>query len=233
MTTAARPTFDTARGKDSTAISLQISARDLPGQTKLKYRQPGQGGDADRISDAVLRDQLLKAEKESLHKTKLILFGLAGTSDQIQAADEDEQIAERNKMIEHEKQEYLKKVQHEYNLESGSEAESPDDADDSDSEDETALLMLELEKIKKSRELEKKAQEQERQRDELENIHEEVLHGNPLLVDDLDFVVKRRWDDDVVFKNQARGMENKPKKRFINDMLRSDFHKKFMKRYIQ
>lgn len=38
-----------------------------------------------------------------------------------------------------------------------------------------------------------------------------------------------RWDDDVVFKNQARGTENKGKtKEFINDLLRSDFHKRFM-----
>jgi protein CWC15 len=41
--------------------------------------------------------------------------------------------------------------------------------------------------------------------------------------------MKRRWDDDVVFKNQARGTDDKNKKKeFINDMLRSDFHKKFM-----
>jgi len=41
--------------------------------------------------------------------------------------------------------------------------------------------------------------------------------------------MKRRWDDDVVFKNQARGTEDKNKKKeFVNDMLRSDFHKIFM-----
>jgi hypothetical protein len=28
--------------------------------------------------------------------------------------------------------------------------------------------------------------------------------------------MKRRWDDDVVFKNQARGTENKGKKEFVN-----------------
>lgn len=44
MTTAARPTFDTARGgsgkgeKDLSALSKQYSSRDLPGHTKLKYR---------------------------------------------------------------------------------------------------------------------------------------------------------------------------------------------------
>lgn len=44
--------------------------------------------------------------------------------------------------------------------------------------------------------------------------------------------VKRRWDDDVVFKNQARG-EPKAQKRFINDTIRSDFHKRFLTRYIK
>jgi protein CWC15 len=36
------------------------------------------------------------------------------------------------------------------------------------------------------------------------------------------------WDDDVVFKNQARGTEDKKSKEFVNDLLRSDFHKRFM-----
>lgn len=49
MTTAARPTFEPARGgqgrgeKDLSAISKQYSSRDLPGHLKLKYREHGQG----------------------------------------------------------------------------------------------------------------------------------------------------------------------------------------------
>lgn len=31
-----------------------------------------------------------------------------------------------------------------------------------------------------------------------------------------DFSIKRRWDDDVVFKNQARGTENRQDKEFVN-----------------
>lgn len=41
-----------------------------------------------------------------------------------------------------------------------------------------------------------------------------------------------RWDDDVVFKNQARG-ELKPAKRFINDTIRNDFHRKFLNKYMK
>ena len=40
-----------------------------------------------------------------------------------------------------------------------------------------------------------------------------------------------RWDDDVVFKNCAKGDEKKPL--FINDTLRSEFHKKFMEKYVK
>uniref|UniRef100_A0A673Z1T3 CWC15 spliceosome associated protein homolog n=1 Tax=Salmo trutta TaxID=8032 RepID=A0A673Z1T3_SALTR len=45
MTTAARPTFEPARGGrgkgegDLSALSKQYSSRDLPGHTKIKYRQ--------------------------------------------------------------------------------------------------------------------------------------------------------------------------------------------------
>jgi protein CWC15 len=43
------------------------------------------------------------------------------------------------------------------------------------------------------------------------------------------FAVKRRWDDDLIFKNQAAGLDDKPKKgEFVNDLLRSEFHKRFM-----
>lgn len=43
-----------------------------------------------------------------------------------------------------------------------------------------------------------------------------------------------RWDDDVVFKNCAKGVDDARKeKRFINDTLRSEFHKKFMEKYVK
>ena len=69
---------------------------------------------------------------------------------------------------------------------------------------------------------------------------ENILTGNPLLKDkyagaseDSDLRVKRRWDDDVVFKNCSRAEPEKEEKAFINDSLRSEFHKKFMNKYIK
>jgi len=42
-----------------------------------------------------------------------------------------------------------------------------------------------------------------------------------------------RWDDDVVFKNCAKIEDDKKKVEFINDTLRSEFHRKFMAKYIK
>ncbi len=41
------------------------------------------------------------------------------------------------------------------------------------------------------------------------------------------FAVKRRWDDDLIFKNQASGqdLDGKGKKEFVNDLLRTEFHR--------
>ena len=44
--------------------------------------------------------------------------------------------------------------------------------------------------------------------------------------------IKRRWNDDVVFRNQARD-EPEHKKRFINDTIRSDFHRSFIKKFMK
>ena len=45
------------------------------------------------------------------------------------------------------------------------------------------------------------------------------------------YSLKKRWYEETVFKNQARSSQQ-IKKRFINDTVRSDFHKKFMNKYI-
>ena len=33
----------------------------------------------------------------------------------------------------------------------------------------------------------------------------------------------------MIFKNQARGISETPKREFVNDLLRTEFHKRFMK----
>ena len=84
-------------------------------------------------------------------------------------------------------------------------------------------------------------QEDKRNQDEERIRMENILSGNPLLKEKYsgsgsektDMKVKRRWDDDVVFKNCSRAEPDKSEKTFINDSLRSDFHRKFMDKYIK
>lgn len=60
MTTAHRPTFDPARGKEAQR-GPAYHQRLLPAHTTLKHRQAGQGGDADNYQRD-LRAELLEAE---------------------------------------------------------------------------------------------------------------------------------------------------------------------------
>ncbi|KAL8640229.1 MAG: hypothetical protein Q9228_002821, partial [Teloschistes exilis] len=88
-----------------------------------------------------------------------------------------------------------------------------------DEEDETAELLRELEKIKKER-AEKQAEEDRvKAAAEQEDRERDIALGNPLLNPHKNNEAKRRWDDDVVFRNQARGTENKGKKEFVNGFL--------------
>ncbi|KAL7231019.1 hypothetical protein ACSBR2_009319 [Camellia fascicularis] len=93
-------------------------------------------------------------------------------------------------------------------------SDGSDDDDDEDDEDDTEALLLELEQIKKERAEEKLRNDRQKQDEELK-------------VKEADW-----WDDDVVFKNQARG-ESKAPKRFINDTIRNDFHRKFLHKYMK
>jgi len=121
---------------------------------------------------------------------------------------------------------------------SGANDDDEDDEDDEDDDDEEEL-MRELERIKKERAQEAARKEREANEEAVAERDSAMLQGNPLLdptragaSDRGSFAVKRRWDDDVVFKNQSR----EPKKegrRFINDTVRNDFHRRFLSKYVQ
>lgn len=115
---------------------------------------------------------------------------------------------------------------------------SDDEDSDDDDDDDEAELLAELARIKKEREEEAARRAAEEAAAAEAEARKEMMAGNPLLQDKLtgsksaDFSLKRRWDDDVVFKNQARN-EPKQQRRFVNDTLRSDFHKRFLDRYLK
>ncbi|EQC35551.1 hypothetical protein SDRG_06841 [Saprolegnia diclina VS20] len=236
MTTAARPTFNAAMGKKNEGgwnsggqISMQFSARDLPGHTKLKTRQLGQGtagelSERDLIGE--LTDRERKYEEDKLKEVDFAqqkIMRLKDNKTLLLKGDEWEDRA--------------RDVQTKYDDadDDVGDSESDSESDDDDSDDEEAELMRELEKIKKEREEERLRKEQAERDEEEKRAKDEVLMGNPLTSAQAptgSATIKRKWNDDVVFKNQSRN-EPELKKRFINDTIRNDFHRRFLKAYIQ
>ncbi|CAL0312319.1 unnamed protein product [Lupinus luteus] len=228
MTTAARPTWAPAKGGNEQGgarifgPSQKYSSRDIASHTTLKPRKEGQDTN-EELKRRNLRDELEDRERRHfLTKNKsynddrdhvkgshLLLEG--------SRRDIEDRIVARNVDAD----------------DSDVEVKSDDESDDDDSDDDdTEALLAELEQIKKERAEEKMRKERQEQEEELKVKEAELLKGNPLLNNPTSFNVKRRWDDDVVFKNQARG-ENKVAKRFINDTIRNDFHRKFLHRYMK
>lgn len=232
MTTAARPTWAPAKGgneQGGTRIfgpSQKYSSRDLAAHTALKPRREGQDTQ-DELQKRNLRDELEDRERrhfsskdrsygEDRDRRKGGHLLLEGSK-----RDAEDRIVPRNADAD------------DSDADMKSDEESSDD-DDDDEEDDTEALLAELEQIKRERAEEKARQDRQNQEEELKVKEAELMRGNPLINNNnpTSFNVKRRWDDDVVFKNQARG-EAKVAKRFINDTIRNDFHRKFLHKYMK
>ncbi|GJN92187.1 hypothetical protein Rhopal_005217-T1 [Rhodotorula paludigena] len=273
MSSAHRPTWTPAQGKEGRQNSRSYSSRDLASHTRLKFRQPGQG----TVSETQRRDlklELLAAERDAAARKAKGERGyvqdqklLALQEEQTRAeSDAQSEAANKRQRMLQEAADLDKDDSDDDDDDDASEDEGAaadkgkgkaaddddDDDDESDSdddEDETAELLRELEKIKKERAEEKERQERERAATEQVSRDEEIATGNPLLnlqaalghspapstlssSTSTSFAVKRRWDDDVIFKNQARGVDDKPKPTFVNDLGRSQYHRKFMAKFI-
>jgi len=113
-----------------------------------------------------------------------------------------------------------------------------DDNSEDDDEDEEEALQAELVKIRAERALSKAKQETEAAKREKARMEEDALIGNPLLASSSlpssvsSGKLKRRWNDDVVFRNQAKNEPDRNQKRFINDTVRNDFHKRFLYKFV-
>ena len=230
MTSAARPTWSAAlasggglRDGSSSAPTLQTCAKDQPGHMKLKLRQMGQDA-PEEIRSKNFRNETAVSEVAP----RILSNFISGDSDvEIDDYISDEERREGSNIN---NITYNNKTETDLNE---IETENDDDIDeDIDEDGDEEELMRELEKIRKERETEKLAKEKKA----AESDPHSVLSGNPLLTTPAEvssFGAKRRWDDDVVFKNQAKGLDEKPEKRFINDTTRSDFHRRFMDKFIK
>jgi protein CWC15 len=257
MTTAHRPTFDPARGKEA-ARGEAYHQRLLPAHKTLKFRQQTQGT-PDEQAKRDLKAELLKAEREHFAKkegrklpdnedaesedevpAKALIEGPTGKKRKLDGDSSGPEGGDADGEVEDYEAKKRRVLEETKNIDaSSSESGSEDDDEDSDSEDdsddEEGALGRELAKIRAERAAATaKAAEEQAKRD-AEQREKEIATGNPLLnTGKQQYGEKRRWDDDVVFKNQARGTEERGKeKRFVNDLLRSDFHRRFMDKYVR
>lgn len=207
MTTAHRPTYNPSRGKDSifSNPSLQFSARDLPSNTTIKYRH-------DKVDVSDMKRELVKRERES-KKSENDVEGIDAPVKKRKIEENNDNVFPQDKDVEY----------------------SEDEEEDKESVDSEEELLMELEKIKKAQ-LEEKIKKENEIKEKAQN---EILKGNPLLNQSYEissisgeYSLKKKWYEDTVFKNQSK-LEQKPKKRFINDTVRSDFHRKFLSKTIQ
>lgn len=214
---AHRPTFDPAVGKEAQR-GPAYHQRLLPAHTQLKVRKPGQGGAAD-AAPRDLRAELLQAE--AIHFAKLRGEPIPSAPipeaapNPLKRQLELENGKEEEEDIDAKRRRVLEETR---DIDADSEVDEDDDDssdEDSDDEDETAELQRELEKIKRERAEKREAEEREKAAAEESAKEDDIAMGNPLL-NPKDFNVKRRWDDDVIFKNQARGTDDKRKKEFVN-----------------
>ncbi|CAI9088174.1 OLC1v1022430C3 [Oldenlandia corymbosa var. corymbosa] len=221
MTTAARPTWAPAKGgneQGGTRIfgpSQKYSSRDIAAHTTLKPRREGQDTQ-DEIQKRNLRDELEVRERRHFSSKD----------------DKDRRKGSHHLLLDGPRRPNEERITRNDDDDDDLDPKSSDESEDDDDDDDDEALLAALEQIRKEKAEEKLRKERQMQEEELKAKEAELLKGNPLLNNPTSFNVKRRWDDDVVFKNQARG-EAKAPKRFINDTIRNDFHRKFLQKYMK
>ncbi|CAD6885611.1 unnamed protein product [Tilletia laevis] len=275
-----RPTWTPAEGKsDIRHHSQSYSSRQLPSHTKLKFRQPAQGGiQLANPGSSEERRRDLRAALEQRERTSATAKGKGVDADD----DDDDDDADEGKKnangaavksplrIGHtdadegnddagagEKGKQVSRVDTDTggvdarDDDDDDKEDDEDEDDDDDDDDDEAALLRELEKIKRERAEEKARMEQEQAAKEEDERENSIALGNPLLNLEnaikggkagvvtsgsgsatMSFGVKRRWDDDVIFKNQTLGNDGE-ERGFVNDLTRTEFHKKFLKRYLK
>jgi protein CWC15 len=195
-----------------------------------------------RVVRAGRRDQLLLMEKGEEESKLKLLKQTADVDDELIRAKYDDEDADNGddaggwSDIDDNKAKLNSDDESDLDASDDDDNDDDSDLDDSDDEDEEAALQAELAKIRNERAAMKARADAEAAADEQAQMEEAALTGNPLLnstaSSSSNGKLKRRWNDDVVFRNQARSEPDQNKKRFINDTVRNDFHKRFLNKFM-
>lgn len=238
MTTSHRPTFESRKGRDLQPTAI-IHSRQVAAHKQLKYRQSKNGGiDEEDAKEKFneLKNELLEREKSHYKRLKGDDYDYKDRQLQIEAKNEkevleDESYEERRKRVaqetkglddssdEEEDDDDDKEGDH-----SGSDGESDVESSDDEDSDDEAELLKELEKIKKERAQAQKEKEQKTK-------EEEALVSNPLL--NPSKPIRKSWRQDKVFNYKNNQAKEKTDDDYVNDLLRSDFHQKFLNRFVK
>ncbi|KAL7667673.1 hypothetical protein ACOME3_010507 [Neoechinorhynchus agilis] len=216
---------------DFSAMSKQYSSRDMPSHTRLKYRQSGQTSKQDLLQ----RD--LKAELEKAERKR-------GLDCQTIEEEQEEEVKKPRSIT---SSSYMPALPPSHRddllakyaaLDADDPLDPDSDEDEDDDEDDASELYAELNRLKRERAAEEMRMKIHQKAEEERIRKDNFLKGNPifnLAKQGGDFSVRRRWNDDVVFKNCADKDINSDRKSktFINDSLRSNFHRRFMDKYIR
>lgn len=240
MTSAARPTFDHAKGSEKKVSSSITHKRALNSHSKLKFRNKkarineefeaeesndsadddtGDGrkiGDISRENIAQLKEELESHGNESTEGDQRgndSETAADGTKTRGLIANDSRSLSEENNSDEEEESD-----------ESGEEDEDEDDEEE---------LLREIEQIKKEREDAKNKQE-------LAEAEERAKTSNPLIhvagmVDSGDKITdekpkKKTWRS---AKSMAKKSTLSEADRFSNDTIKTDFHKEFLDKYVR
>jgi protein CWC15 len=195
MTTAHRPTFDPARGKDSLR-GPGYHQRLLPAHKTLKFRQATQGT-TDEHSARDLRAELLRAERRHFakkegrelspeqeeEKVTLAIEGSKGQKRSLeQGASEEGQDGEQDDEDYEVKRKRVLEETRDVDADSDDASEEDSNSsDDSDDDDDEAELMRELAKIKAERAEAAAREAAEQAAKEEEQQMRDIATGNPLL----------------------------------------------------
>ena len=240
MTGAHRPTWKSATGGTEQGGNIQYiptrqySSRDIPSHLKLKVRVTGQGT-IDEASKIDFKQDLLERERQAqIAKGEVVEEGPL-VIQEIEDAYSlekymDEILKKGGKRLRPEDQNPFPQDEDVDLSEADNEFEGREVEEEN--EDDDVELMREFEKIKKEREEEQKKKEMERLEEQKEKQREDIMKGNPIY-NSTSYSLKKRWTEDTIFKNQARVLPKDRSNRFINDIIRSDFHRKFLSKYVQ
>ena len=232
MSTGHRPTWNSAIGSGNAGgyrvggMRAQVSKQQLKGDWSLKTREPiaeSATTETSSLSTSALPQITPTNDRDTEESTTNTVLGKrrVANRDDEEAVDNADSTEEPTHQAEDGDDDGGDNDDGKDASKKEDEADDDDDDDDDDSVDDE-LIQQEVARIRQERAL------------------LAVAKGNPLLTTSATGAAPKRsrWDNDVVFRNQAAGdvdesAESQIGKRFINDSIRSDFHRAFMRKYIR